>query len=91
MRTAIICLMLSAVPAAAVMSPKEFETEAKKWVEEAKAAAGLDCAAMHDVWYAGCATPTSALASSALPMIAWRMLLKSWAMPPAKVPMASIF
>ncbi|MBI2386424.1 MAG: hypothetical protein HYV14_10470 [Elusimicrobia bacterium] len=56
MKTAIMCLMLSAVPAAAaVMSPKEFETEAKKWVEEAKAVASLDCAAMHDIWYAGCA------------------------------------
>lgn len=56
MKTAIMCLMLSAVPAAAaVMSPKEFETEAKKWVEEAKAVASLDCKAMHDVWYAGCA------------------------------------
>ena len=38
-------------------------------------------------WPAG----RSIWASATLPRIASRMLLKSWAMPPAKVPIASIF
>ena len=40
---------------------------------------------------AGCVGSSSSRASATLPRIAARMLLKSWAMPPARVPTASSF